>query len=193
MPRTLLVLVAAVVVALPGGCTTVVTGTPAADPAAGPAQAAVGDPVAWADQVCGGLLGFTDAATRQPDLTSEDPQVLIDGLVTYLGSVETAVAGAITTLDQAGPAPVDGGAEITTELRGTLDQVLTGFRSARTALEGVDASDPAAAAQALPAALAPLQELTALDPAAELDASPELNAAVEQAANCQALQAQTGG
>lgn len=152
-----------------------------------------GDAVAWADQVCGGLLEFTEAATAQPDLNSSDPQALIDGLTAYLGSVETAVSGAISTLDEAGPAPVDGGEEITTELRSTLDQVLTGFQSARTALDGVDASDPAAAAEALPAALAPLQELAALNPTEELDANAELNAAVEQAANCQTLRTQTGG
>jgi hypothetical protein len=146
------------------------------------------DAIAWTDEVCGALTGFTDAVTTQPRLDASDPVAAVQGLGDYLGSTATALQASISTLDAAGASPVEGGDEYVSRLREALTQIRTSFDAARTQLVQVDTSSAASMTAALPAAVAPLQELTDLaDPTEGLRANDELRTAAEQAPNCQRL------
>jgi hypothetical protein len=149
-----------------------------------------GDPVAWTDDVCGALSGFITAATAQPNLNQNDPAAMVKGLGDYLGSTTAALDTSIKGLDAAGPSPVDGGDEYVSRLKNTLTQIRTSFDTARTQLAAVDTSSPESLQTALPAAVAPLQELSNLaDPTEGLQANEELRAAGEKAPNCKKLSA----
>lgn len=149
-----------------------------------------GNAVAWTDEVCGAIAGFTTAATTQPDLNSTDPVAMVRGIEEYLGSAATALDTSINRLKAAGKSPVDGGDEYVARLTDALTQIRTSFNAARTQLAAVDTSSVESVSAALPAAVAPLQELSNLeDPTAGLRDSAELRAATEQAPNCKQLRA----
>lgn len=144
--------------------------------------------VAWTDQVCGALLGFTRAATAGPGVDSADPVAATQGMSHYLGSTTEELERSLTTLDGVGPSPVEGGDQYVARLREALAGIRAGFEAARTQLDGIDTSDPQAFATAYPAAVAPLQELRNLpDPTEGLRSNDELRAASEQAQNCREL------
>lgn len=146
--------------------------------------------VAWTDEVCGALAGFTAAVTDQPTIDQRDPAAAVQGLGDYLGDTAAALQASISALDAAGPSPVDGGDEYVSRLKTALGQIRTGFVTARSQLTGVDTSSIASVTAALPAAVAPLQELTNLaDPTEGLRANDALRAAADQAPNCQRLRA----
>ena len=182
------------------GCSTVVEGTAApagagqADPAAPPA-AGTDDPVVWVDSVCGALLPFIQTASVQPELnTSGSPDELVQGLSDYLGQASAAAGSAIEGMRAAGPSPVEQGDELVTGLTEALTTFQTTFDSTKTRLDAVDTSDPAALATALPEAIAPLQDLANVpDPTDQLQSNSELDAAAEQAPNCQQIETVTGG
>jgi hypothetical protein len=83
---------------------------------------------------------------------------------------------------------VDGGDEYATRLREALVRIRTSYEAARTQLVGIDASSPEVLATALPAAMAPLQELgTIPSPTEGLQVNDELRTASEQAPSCREL------
>ena len=176
--RTTIGAVAATLAVLAAGCSS------------GPSSSAV----AWTDKVCGALLGFTDAVSTQPDINPTDPVAAVKGLSQFLGTATTALQGSISGLDAAGPSPVSGGDQIVTSLKSTLTQFQTTFQTAKQKIDAVDTSNPASLVSALPAAVAPLQELSNVpDPTADLKNNAELNAAAEQAPNCQKVRSSAGG
>jgi hypothetical protein len=144
--------------------------------------------VAWTNQVCGALSGFTRAATTSPQIDRADPVAAVQELDRYLGATSGELQRSLTTLDTVGPSPVDGGDAYVGRLAEALRGIRSGFDSARTQLAGVDVSDPAQLATAVPAALAPLQELRNLPaPTEGMRASGALGAASERAENCRQL------
>ncbi|NMI01258.1 hypothetical protein [Pseudonocardia acidicola] len=197
MPRTsrparLVAALGALLVA--AGCGSSVAGTPqpAAAPSAG--AAAPADAVAWTDKVCGAVLQFADAASAKPNITTSDPAAAVKGLSDYLGRAGTALQGSIDSLGRVGPSPVQGGDVIVANLTDTLTKIKTSFDTARTKIDEVDTSDPQAMSTAVPAAVAPLQELSKLpNPTAGLENNAELNRAAEQAPNCQKVRATPTG
>src|ERR1700754_839541 len=112
--------------------------------------------VAWTDQVCGALSGFARAATAQPQVNGADPVATVRGLSEYFTATGTAVEGSITALDAIGPSPVAGGDEYVARLKSALNQIRSGFDTARGQLATVDTSSVQAMSVALPTALAPL-------------------------------------
>jgi hypothetical protein len=150
------------------------------------------DAVAWTDQVCGALSGFARAATSQPQVGGADPVSTVRGLGDYFSATATALQGSISELDAVGPSPVEGGDEYVARLKGALTEIRTSFDTARGQLAGVDTSSVQAMSVALPAAVAPLQELRNLaDPTDGLRATDELRAAADKAANCQQVRSTT--
>jgi hypothetical protein len=146
------------------------------------------DAVAWTDQVCGALAGFTRAATTSPEIDRSDPAAAVQELDRYLGATTEELQRSLTALDVVGPSPVDGGDAYVGRLEEALRGIRSGFDSARTQLAGVDVSDPAQLATAVPAALAPLQELRNLPaPTEGMRDGQELGAASEQADSCRRL------
>jgi hypothetical protein len=144
--------------------------------------------VAWTNQVCGSLSGFTRAATPSPQIDRADPVAAVRELDRYLGATSEELQRSLTALDTVGPSPVDGGDAYVGRLEEALRGIRNGFDSARTQLAAVDVSDPAQLATAVPAALAPLQDLRNLPaPTEGMRDSEELGAASEQATNCRQL------
>jgi hypothetical protein len=149
-----------------------------------------GDAVAWTDDVCGALLEFTDAVSAQPAIDPADPAAAVGTISDYFATASESLQSAVAGLDAAGPSPVDGGDEIVDGLRDALTQFRTSFDEARTQLDAIDTSDPQEVLTALPAAVAPLEQLAEVpDPTANLQGNPELNEAAEQAPNCQRVRA----
>lgn len=146
--------------------------------------------VAWTDQVCGALSGFTRAATTSPEIDRSDPVAAVQELDRYLGATTEELQRSLAALDVVGPSPVDGGDAYVGRLEEALRGIRSGFDAARTQLAAVDVSDPAQLATAVPAALAPLQELRDLPaPVEGMRDTEELGAASEQADSCRRLRA----
>jgi hypothetical protein len=144
--------------------------------------------VDWTNQVCGSLSGFTRAATTSPQIDRADPVAAVQELDRYLGATSEELQRSLTALGTVGPSPVDGGDAYVGRLEEALRGIRNGFDSARMQLAVVDVSDPAQLATAVPAALAPLQDLRNLPaPTDGMRDSEELGAASEQAANCRQL------
>ncbi|GAA1244133.1 hypothetical protein GCM10009609_04370 [Pseudonocardia aurantiaca] len=144
--------------------------------------------VAWTDDVCGALSGFTLAAARQPRIDRTNPAAAVQGVSDYLASTSDGLQQSITALDAVGHSPVDGGDEYVARLGDTLARIRTSFEAARTQLASVDTTSPEVLATALPAATAPLQELRTMpSPTEGLGANEALRTASEQAVNCQQL------
>lgn len=193
--RTALIALGAATAMLVTGCSTTVTGSPAAVGAssAAPSAPATGDPVAWINGVCGSLLGFVRTVSAPPAIDSSSPQKAVTGLSTYLGTAVTAIDKATTDIKGAGPSPVEGGDKAVTTITDALGKARTSFQSAKTKIDAVNTSDLSQVATALPEALAPLQDLSTLtNTSTDLQSTPELDKAAQQAPNCQALQT-TGG
>jgi hypothetical protein len=153
------------------------------------------DPVAWSNDVCGALLPFVEGvANAQPDLNPSDPTAAVTGLQNFLDAAVTGAQASLTDLEDTPPSPVEGGDEFVTNLRSALTQFRDGLEMARSELEGVDPANPQSVAAALPAALTALQGLENVpNPAAGLESNPELQAAGEEAPNCQTIERTTGG
>jgi hypothetical protein len=150
----------------------------------GSAASASEDAVAWTNQVCAALTGFTRAATTSPRIDPADRVAAVREVSRYLGSTSEELQRSLTALDAVGPSPVDGGDEYVGRLGEALRGIRTGYESARTQLAAVDVSDPAA----LATAVAPLQNLRNLpDPTEGMGTSEQLRAASEQAENCREL------
>ncbi|GAA0943915.1 hypothetical protein [Pseudonocardia zijingensis] len=146
------------------------------------------DAVAWTNQVCDALAGFTRAATSSPRIDRADPVAAVQELSRYLGATSEELQRSLTDLDAVGPSPVDGGDAYVGRLEEALRGIRAGFDSARTQLAAVDVSDPAQLATAVPAALAPLQELRDLPaPTEGMRENGGLSAASEQAESCRGL------
>lgn len=146
------------------------------------------DAVAWTGEVCTAISGFADAAMTPPQLDVANPVAAVSGLGAYLGSTSAALDSSLSRLDAAGPSPVEGGDEYVTRLRSTLTQIRASFATARTELAGVDTSSVQALTAALPAVIAPLQELSNVtNPTVGLGGNDELRAALEQAPSCRRL------
>jgi hypothetical protein len=146
------------------------------------------DVVAWTNQVCGALTGFTRAATSSPRIDQTDRVAAVQEMGRYLGATAEELQRSLTELDAVGRSPVEGGDEYVERLQEALHGIHTGFESALTQLDAVDRSDPAALATAVPAAVAPLQGLRNLpDPTEGMRANEELRAASEQAQSCREL------
>ncbi|OLT14010.1 hypothetical protein BJF78_20600 [Pseudonocardia sp. CNS-139] len=146
------------------------------------------DAVAWTGNVCSALGGFTLAVARQPQVDRSDPAAAVRGVGEYLASTSGALQESVAALDRVGPSPVDGGDEYVTRLRDALVRIRESFEAARAQLAVVDPANPELLATALPAAMAPLQELRTMpSPTEGLGANDALRTASEQAPSCQVL------
>ena len=154
----------------------------------GGTAAAGTDAVAWTDDVCGALSGFTVAATKQPSVDRTNAAAAVTGVRDYLAATSDGVQQSIDALGAVGPSPVDGGDEYVRRLEDALVRIRTSFEAARSQLTNLDTSRPDVLATALPAATAPLQELRTMpSPTEGLRANDALRAASEKAPNCEQL------
>ena len=106
----------------------------------------------------------------------------------YLGSAISAIDQSLSGLNGVGPSPVSGGDTIVSRLKDTLTTVRASFAKAKDVIDKVDPNDPTQLSTALPQALAPLQDLSNLkNPLDDITVDPTLNAAANNAPNCQAI------
>jgi hypothetical protein len=147
------------------------------------------DAVDWADKVCSGIKDDVAALSTQPDIDQTNPQAAKDGLVTYLGTLETSLDGMASAVTDAGDPPVDGGAEA---VKGFLDTITTAkdaVTKAKGKIEAAPVDDPTAFAAAVSSVG---EDLTALsnmdDPTKSFSANKELDAAYNKAPACQELE-----
>ncbi|HEX6353391.1 hypothetical protein [Actinophytocola sp.] len=144
--------------------------------------------VAWADEVCSGIKDEVSALTTTPELDQSNPQAAKDGLVTYLGTLETSLDGMASAVEGAGTPPVDGGDEA---VKSFIDQIGTAkesVTSAKSKIEAAPVDDPAAFQAAAAAAVQDLQALSSMDPTSAFSDNEELNAAYNDAPACQELE-----
>jgi hypothetical protein len=192
MPRTtpFAALLAAVLAALLlGGCTTTVSGTPAADPAPAPTEGPGSDPVAWADRFCGALLTFVRPILVQPDFTAAPDLASIQQVFSsYLGSVVAGTQQSRSELAAIGRAPVAGGDEVITRFDGVLRRLELDFSAAKARVDGADPNNPEAFLAALEEVEAMIGAINAPDALSDLADVPRLSQAAERSANCQELQ-----
>ncbi|HEV7470600.1 MAG: hypothetical protein JWP64_3860 [Pseudonocardia sp.] len=190
-PRPSRVAVAAVVGALlfGGGCSSVVAGVPAADPAPQPTEGPGSDPVAWVDRVCGAVLTYTTPALSAPDFAGRlDLPTIKQRLSDYLGSTVTGLEQSQTQLGAVGRSPVSGGDETVTTISDGLKKLDGDVGAAKAKVDAANPNDIASFQGALSEAEKSLNEVTAPDAIGNLKASPRLDKAAGQAANCQKLQ-----
>ena len=184
---------AALCAALLGGCSSVVAGTPAADPRPAPTAGPGSDPVAWADKICGSLLTFVRPALAQPNFTGAADLAAIKTLLSdYLGSIVTGIEQGRSQLQAAGASPVTGGDDARTKIDALLTKLQTDMTSAKAKVDAADPNNPAAFQTALQDAEKALGEINTTDGLGDINASPRLNKAAEQAKSCQDLKAQVG-
>lgn len=190
-PRPSRVAVAAVVGALlfGGGCSSVVAGVPAADPAPQPTEGPGSDPVAWVDKVCGAVLTYTTPALSSPDFAGQlDLPTIKQRLSDYLGSTVTGLQQSQAQLGAVGRSPVSGGDETVTTIGDGLKKLESDVGGAKAKVDAANPNDIASFQGALGEAEKSLNEVTAPDAIANIKSSPRLDKAAGQAANCQKLQ-----
>jgi hypothetical protein len=147
------------------------------------------DAVAWADEVCSGIADDIAALTTQPDIDPSNPQAAKDGLVTYLGQLETSLDGMASAVEDAGTPPVDGGEEAATSFLDQIGTAKEAVTSAKTKMEAAPVDDPAAFQTAATGAMQDLQALSEMeDPTSSFSDNPELKAAYDEAESCKALE-----
>jgi hypothetical protein len=149
-----------------------------------------GDAVAWADEVCSSIKDDVTALSAQPDIDLSNPQAAKDGLITYLGTLETSLDGMTSAVQDAGTPPVEGGDEA---VKGFVDQISTAkdaVTSAKSKIEAAPVDDPAAFQAAATSATEDLQALSDMgDPTASFSENKELAAAYNEAKSCKELEA----
>lgn len=190
MPRRFLVLVAALVgLVLLGGCTTVVTGSPTADPAPPPTEGPGSDPVAYADRVCSALRTFLVSAQDVPDFSAASDLAAIQATLSgYLGAVQAGAAQSRAELAEVGRSPVAGGDEAVTRLDGVLRQLEEDFGTAKATVDSADPNNQEAFLATITEAERLLNEINAPDALADLGALPRLDRAADEAPACQELE-----
>jgi hypothetical protein len=147
-----------------------------------------GDAVAWADEVCGSLKEEVAALSTTPDIDPANLQATKDGLVTYLGTLESSFDGMASAVEDAGTPPVENGEET---VQTFLDQIGTAkeaVTSAKTKMEAAPVDDPAAFQAAVTTVGEELTALGESNPTDAFDANQELKAAYDEAPNCQELE-----
>jgi hypothetical protein len=147
------------------------------------------DAVAWADKVCSGIKDDIAAVSNTPEISQTDPQAAKDGLVDYLGTLETSLDGMASAVEDAGTPPVDNGAAA---VQGFLDQIASAKESvgsAKTKVEAAPVDDPAAFQTAVAGATSDLAALGDLDPTSSFSDNKELEEAYNKAESCKEIEA----
>ncbi len=146
------------------------------------------DAVAWADKVCSGIKDDVAALTKQPDIDLANPQAAKDGVITYLGTLETSLDGMASAVQDAGTPPVDGGEDAVKGFTDAIGSAKEAVTSAKTKIDAAPVDDAAGFQAAFTAAQSDLAKLGELDPTASFSANKELQAAYDNAESCKALE-----
>jgi hypothetical protein len=185
------VVLSAVVGLAVAGCGQETAPTPApTTPQAGDATAVSQQTVQWTDSVCSALVPVTESLASPPGFDLTAPAATRDAYLAYLTQAQTATDQALESITAAGAAPVDGGEQVTEEVRSDVTELRDDLADARTQLEQADADNPAAIGRSVVAAGNIVGAVgNSAQALSALDGNPRLDAAFEQAESCQRLRA----
>jgi hypothetical protein len=151
--------------------------------------------VKFAGDVCGAIQQFmTPATSFKPDTSS--PAAAMNSLKTQLGAMSTGLDKAVKDLDDVDASGVPDGQAAVTELKKTFSQLKQAVDTTKPKLDGVDPNNPQAIAAAVQAVSKDLSAMGSnmqnpLDQPALKSA--DMEAAAEQAPECQKIKTQMGG
>jgi hypothetical protein len=158
------------------------------DSGSGGSGSGSGDAVAWAEKVCKSVEGDVGKLNQTPDIDPSNPAQAKDSLVSYLGTIETALGNMVSGIRDAGDPPVADGKAAVDKLVNTLEGAKTSVGTAKTNLEQAPADDPAALQQAFTKVAQDMEALGDLqDPTKDLESNQQLKTAFDQAPTCKRL------
>lgn len=146
------------------------------------------DAVAWADEVCSSMKDDVAAVSNRPEIDQSNPQAAKDGLVAYLGTLETALDGMASAVTDAGTPPVDDGEAAATGFLAQISAAKDKVTSAKSKIDAASVDDPAGFQAAVTSATEDLTALGDLDPTASFSDNKELKEAYDKAKSCQELE-----
>jgi hypothetical protein len=146
------------------------------------------DPVAWAGRVCAALAPLSTLKGPPADqLDPNSPAIGRAALIAYFDTAQQAARQTLTGLDQAGPAPIPGGQDTATRLRGAITTLRGAYGDAKNQITKIDPDDPLGLGSQLPGILETLQAATRNVNLNGLGEDPALNEALAQAPQCTLL------
>lgn len=153
------------------------------------AGCSAGDPVAWAEKVCGSMEPEIKKLTTPAQVDPTDPVKAKDAMSAYLGSAAGAMGNMVNSMESAGDPPVDGGGEAVDKVTAALNNAKSAFEEAKSTLDGADTSDPAKVQAAFMQVTQDMSSIEGMDnPTAEFDRNPELQQAFNEAESCQRIE-----
>jgi hypothetical protein len=190
--RTLAAVTAAAGLAIAGCSDGAGPPAPAPEPTAQPAPTTgvASATVTWTDSVCSALVPVAQAVTAPPPSALSDPVATKQAYLTYIDGALGMTDHAEQQVDQAGAAPVQGGAELARRIQEQLGDLREDLAQARAQIDRADPGDPAALGQAVAAAGNIVGSMAnSAQAVAAVSRNPELDAAFEQAPSCAPLRA----
>jgi len=164
------------------------TPTSGSDTTSETASGGSSDAVAWADKVCSAMKDDVAGMTATPNIDMSNAQAAKDGVLEYLGKLETALDGVVGAVQDAGTPPVEGGDEAVKGVTDAVGSAKEAVSSAKAKIDAAPVNDPAGFQAAFSSAQEDLTKLTELDPTASFDANKELKDAYDKAPACQELE-----
>lgn len=156
-------------------------------PAAGCGGGGSADAVGFTDKVCVAFIPFVEVVSKAPPSDDTDPVAASQARSDYLGAAAAAAEKAIADLDAVGTSSLAGGNDLVTRLKTAFTQVKAVFAEAKAQLDSAP-DTPQGKAEAINASGATLASLSSLpNPTTDLENNAELNAAAENAPNCQRM------
>ncbi len=153
-----------------------------------PAVAAASPTVVWSNQICGALAPFLGNTRNVPRLDRNDLAGSRRRFQDYVNEQVDALGRAMAGVDEAGPAPVPNGQQLSATLNTTLTQLHGLLVRSQEQLAAVPSSDPDTLASTLQRIAGTFVGAGGQAGLADLAFPPELNQAAQQAPNCRTLQ-----
>lgn len=164
---------------------------PQAAPAPAPGNASA-QGVAWADQLCGLVGGFSAAQKQGPGVDKSNAEAFKTSSIAQIDKAANAAGDTVTKLQTMPPSPIGGGDKVRDTFKAGFSEVQTILSSAKVKAEQVDTSNQQAFVGGMTAVQEELKKGQAINfnqQFAEFDKNKELNAAAGQAGSCKALAA----
>lgn len=138
----------------------------------------------WTDRACGAVLPFVRTVVAVPS-AEPDPAARVRGIGDYLARTTSELDRTLGDLDRLGPAPVDDGERVATDVQGGLGELRSAFAVARDRVTALDPARPDAAERGLRQALEPVSRIGSTSgPLARVTDDPGLADAFRDSPTC---------
>jgi hypothetical protein len=148
--------------------------------------------VAWADQICGLVGGFSASQRQGPQVDKTNTGTFKASSIAQMDSAEKSATNALDGLKKLGPSPIAGADRVNDSFQTGFVQVRDVLHAAKTKAEQVDVSNQQAFTSGMTAVQEELkkgQAITFDAQFAEFSKNTQLTAAAGQAPSCKALSA----